>query len=171
MYLLLVVLVWIWFAWKFIDWSRVKEQYPTVIFFIAVNMTYNTLYNDHLLWAFRGITADWLNHTIINLAFTFFICPVALIIYLQKLPSDRKTAYLYVGVWIVFFTIIQTLFAHKGMYVYGNGWNGWHNIWLNTLLFLSITIHYRKPAITLLLAVPVAIIFYLFFPAPLTFLH
>jgi hypothetical protein len=55
MYLLLVLIVWTLFAYKFIDWSRVKDQYSTILFFAAINMTYNTLYHDHLLWAFRGI--------------------------------------------------------------------------------------------------------------------
>lgn len=73
MYLALVMIVWILFAYRFIDWSQWRKQYPTVLFFIAINLTYNMLYFNHTLWAFRGITAEWLNHSIINLAFTFLL--------------------------------------------------------------------------------------------------
>jgi hypothetical protein len=168
MYLVLVVAVWTLFAYKFIDWSRVKEQYPTVLFFIAINMTYNALYSDQLLWAFRGITADWLNHTIINLFFTFYICPATLIIFLQRMPLNKNAKAIYIIVWIVFYTIIEALFAHKGMFVYGDIWNSWHNIWLNSLLFLAILVHYRRPAAALILVLPTAAIFYVFFPVPLS---
>lgn len=72
MYLLLVIAVWIFFAYKFVDWSQWKKQYSTILFFMVVNLLYNTLYYNHTLWAFRGITAEWLNHSIINIAFTFF---------------------------------------------------------------------------------------------------
>lgn len=167
MYLLLILIVWTLFAYKFIDWSRVKDQYPTILFFIAINMTYNTIYQDHLLWAFHGITAEWLNHTTINLFFTFYICPVALIIFFQRMPTARNVKIIYISVWVIFFTIIEALFAHKGMFVYGEGWNSWHNIWLNTILFMFLLIHIRKPALALILSLPAVAIFYILFPVPL----
>ncbi|RDI45382.1 CBO0543 family protein [Falsibacillus pallidus] len=167
MYLLLVMFVWCFFAYKFIRWESVKEQYPTVLFFIVINMTYNMLYYQHTLWAFRGVTIDWLNHTIINLAFTFFICPAALIIYLQRLPHTKRKMAIYMAVWVVFFSVLETLFAHKGMYVYGNGWGGWYNIWLNLVLFIVLTVHYRKPYFAISLSLLGAIIFFLLFPIPL----
>lgn len=167
MYLILVIVVWILFAYRFIDWSQWKKQYPTVLYFIAINLTYNMFYFNHTLWAFRGITAEWLNHTIINLAFTYFITPMALIIYLQRYPENKNHGYIYSAVWIGFFTIIEYLFAHKGMFVYDNGWNSLHNIWLNIVLFAVLRIHYRKPAIAMLISLLAAVIFYLLFPFPL----
>ncbi|WP_404324262.1 hypothetical protein LG298_12270 [Cytobacillus firmus] len=95
MYLILVIVVWILFAYRFIDWSQWKKQYPTVLYFIAINLTYNMLYFNHTLWAFRGITAEWLNHSIINLAFTYFITPMALIIYLQRYPVNKNHGYIW----------------------------------------------------------------------------
>ena len=167
MYLLLVMVVWAVFAYKFIDWSQWKKQYPTILFFVAVNLTYNFLYYNHTLWAFRGITAEWLNHSIINMAFTYFICPVGLIIFLQRIPKKLTNKYIYISVWIAFYTIIQALFAHTGMYVYDNGWNSWLNIILNGVLFVTLYIHYKNPARALLISIPISILFYLFFPFPL----
>jgi hypothetical protein len=167
MYLLLVIVVWIIFAYKFVDWSQWRKQYSTILFFIVVNLTYNLLYYNHTLWAFRGITMEWLNHSIINMAFTFFICPVGLIIYLQRFPETRKYQLIYISVWITFYTVIEALFAHKGMYVYDNGWNSWLNIIVNTVLFVVLYIHYKHPVRAFIVSIPIAIIFYLFFPFPL----
>ncbi|MEO2075743.1 MAG: CBO0543 family protein [Bacillus sp. (in: firmicutes)] len=167
MYLLLVILVWIFFAYKFIDWTQWKKQYPTVMFFIVVNLLYNYLYYNHTLWAFRGITADWLNHSIINLAFTFFICPMGLIIYLQRFPQKKRDQLIYISIWVLFYSVIETLFAHKGMYVYDNGWNGWLNIVLNGILFSVLYIHYKSPVRAFMISLPICIVFYLFFPVSL----
>ncbi|OZM56442.1 hypothetical protein CIB95_11750 [Lottiidibacillus patelloidae] len=168
MYLLLVIVVWILFAYKFVDWSQWKKQYPTILYFIVINLSYNFLYYNHTLWAFRGVTADWINHSIINMAFTFFICPVGLIIYLQRFPQQKAMNQLiYIAVWVIFYSVIETLFAYKGMYVYDNGWNGWLNIILNSVLFTVLYIHYKNPVRAILISIPLAILFYLFFPVPL----
>ncbi|MTH54725.1 hypothetical protein GKZ89_15080 [Bacillus mangrovi] len=164
MYLLLVIAVWILFAWKFIDWSQWKKQYPTILYFIVINLLYNYFYYNHTLWAFRGVTAEWLNHSLINAAFTFFICPMGLIIYLQRFPERNRIFYM--SVWVAFYSVIQVLFAHKGMYVYDHGWNSWLNIPLNIILFSVLYVHYRNPVAAYFLSVPIAVIFYLFFPFP-----
>jgi hypothetical protein len=167
MYLLFVIVVWILFAYKFVDWSQWGKQYPTILYFMVINLTYNVLYYNYTLWAFRGITAEWLTHSIINMAFTYFICPVGLIIYLQRFPQKTKSQFLYISIWVAFYTVIQTLFAHKGMYVYDNGWSGWYNIFLNTILFVILYIHYRNPVRAIILSIPLSILFYVFFPFPL----
>ncbi|WP_054752834.1 CBO0543 family protein [Piscibacillus salipiscarius] len=135
--------------------------------FMVINLTYNVLYYNHTLWAFRGITAEWLSHSIINIAFTFFIVPIGLMIYLQRFPKHRTKQMIYVSAWVIFYTIIQTLFAHRGMYVYDNGWNGWMNILLNAALFVVVYVHYRRPVRAIVISIPLAILFYLMFPFPL----
>lgn len=166
MYLLLVILVWIVFAYKFIDWSQWKKQYSSILFFITFNLLFNTIYYNHMLWAFRGVTADWLNHTMINLIFTFFICPAGLIIYLQRFPSSGRNQFLYIGVWVAFYSAIQALFSFMGMFVYDHGWNNWHNIWLNFILFIVLRIHSKNPITAWTISIPLCIIFYLLFPVP-----
>lgn len=167
MYLILVLVVWVVFAYKFVDWTQWRKQYPTILFFMVINLTYNVLYYNHTLWAFRGITADWLSHSIINIAFTFFIVPIGLFIYLQRYPEKRSHQVMYVSVWVIFYSVIQTLFAHKGMFVYDNGWNSWLNLLLNSALFIVIYIHYKRPVWAILISVFSAIVFYLIFPFPL----
>lgn len=138
MYLLLVIIVWVLFAWRFIDWTQWRRQYPTVLFFMLANFLYNYFYYNHTLWAFRGITAEWLNHSIINFAFTFIICPAGLVIFLQRMPKSKSNRIFYFAVWIGFYTALEWLFSMKGMYVYDHGWNNWLNIPLNACCLSSL---------------------------------
>lgn len=167
MYLLLVIVVWILFAYKFIDWSNWKKHYPTILFFIVINMTFNMIYYNHTLWAFRGVTLDWLNHSMINAAFTFFICPAGLMIYLQRFPVERNNQIIYVALWTIFYSVLEHLFSLKGMFVYDNGWNSWLNIPLNLVLFLIVRIHDRNYIRAIAISVVLSIIFLLLFPVPL----
>lgn len=75
--------------------------------------------------------------------------------------------HLYFAVWIGFYTALEWLFSMKGMYVYDHGWNNWLNIPLNALLFIILAVHYKRPALALLLAVPIGVLFYVCFPFPL----
>ncbi|WP_064093063.1 CBO0543 family protein [Rossellomorea aquimaris] len=167
MYLLFVIIVWILFSIRFIDWKEFYKQYPTILFFIFINFAYNYFYYEHTLWRFQGITAEWLNHTIINVGFTFFICPAALTIFLQRMPENKQIKGAYFGIWIAFFTILEFLFFLKGMFVYENGWNNWHNVWLNIILFSVLYLHYRKPFYAYLVSIPLALLFFVLFPFPL----
>ncbi|MCA1065170.1 CBO0543 family protein [Rossellomorea sp. AcN35-11] len=167
MYLLFVILVWVLFSYRFIDWKQFYRQYPTILFFMFINFAYNYFYYEHTLWRFEGITVDWLNHTIINTAFTFFICPSALTIFLQRIPSKRKLKILYFSIWIAFFTLLEYLFSLKGMFIYENGWSNGHNIGLNIILFSVLYLHYKKPFYGILASIPIAIVFILLFPFPI----
>ncbi|WP_404429924.1 CBO0543 family protein [Sutcliffiella horikoshii] len=166
MYLLLVIVVWILFAYRFIDWANWRKHYPTVLFFIAINMTHNMIYFNHTLWAFRGITLEWLNHTIINLAFTFIIVPAGLFIFLQRFPRQRRNQFIYLAVWVVFYTALEWLFSLKGMYVYDNGWNNWYNFILNLVLFVILRMHDKNPVRAILVSIVLGILFVFMFPVP-----
>lgn len=87
------------------------------------------------------------------------------------MPALRNAQIIYIAVWVIFYTIIETLFAQKIMFVYGNHWNNWHNIWLNATLFIFLVIHYRKPVWALILALPAGPLFYFMFPVPLYLLN
>jgi hypothetical protein len=97
MYLVIVIAVYVIFAKKFVNWTRWKEFYPTVQYFIICNLLYNFIFFNHTLWAYKAVTVKWLNHTLIELAFSFFIIPVVIMIYLQHFP-ENKHKLIYIGV-------------------------------------------------------------------------
>ncbi|WGG46923.1 CBO0543 family protein [Rossellomorea sp. DA94] len=162
MYLILIVVVYLLFAKFFIDWKRWKDFYPTVQFYIICNLTYNMIFYNHTLWKYKAVTVDWLNHTLIDLVFTFFIIPVVIMIYLRYFPYRKKKT-VYVSSWIVYFTFIEYLFHKKGLFLYENGWNlGWSAVF-NIIMFTILGLHHKKPLLALILSVPIIGILLLIF--------
>jgi hypothetical protein len=162
MYLLLVLVVYIIFAKIFIDWKRWKEFYPTVQFYIICNLLYNFIFYQHTLWKYKAVTVSWLNHTMIEIAFSLLVIPVALMIYLQYFPKGKKK-YLYVATWVAYFSVLELLFIKKGLFVYDNGWNGWWSLLFNMITFIIIRLHYKRPLLAILVSIPIVIILMLFF--------
>ncbi|WP_284645779.1 CBO0543 family protein [Paenibacillus silviterrae] len=164
MYLLVVLLVYCLFAKMFIDWKRWREFYPTIQFYIICNLLYNLIFYQHTLWAYKAVTVRWLNHTLIDIAFSFFIVPVVLMIYLQYYPKGSKQ-FFYVSMWVAYFTFIEYLFYLKGLFIFANGWNiGWSTVF-NIITFSIIRIHHRNTLRGLIISVPIVVILlFLFHP-------
>jgi hypothetical protein len=163
MYLILVVGVYIVFAKIFVDWKRWREYYPTIQFYIICNLLYNFIFFNHTLWKYKAVTLPFLNHTLIEITFTFFIVPVVLMIYLQYFPKSKKKQWLYLAIWVLYFSVIEILFEKKGLFIYENGWNGWWSTLFNFIAFTIIRIHYKKPLLALLVSIPIIAILLLFF--------
>ncbi|WP_226086737.1 CBO0543 family protein [Mesobacillus sp. S13] len=163
MYLLLVIVVYIIFAKKFVKWHKWKEYYPTVQFYIICNLLYNFLFYQHTLWKYKAVTVDWLNHTLIEIAFTFFIVPVVLMIYLEYFPKERLRGLLYVLIWVAYFSGIEYLFEAKGLFVYENGWNAWWSVLFNIITFTVVRIHYKNALAAFLISAPIIAVLLLFF--------
>ncbi|SFB13224.1 MULTISPECIES: CBO0543 family protein [unclassified Bacillus (in: firmicutes)] len=168
MYLLLVVAVYIFFAKYFVDWKRWEEYYPTILYFIVCNLTYNFVFYDHTLWMYKA-KSGWLNHTIIDLVFSYFIIPVIIMIYLRFFPTGRRK-YIYLVAWIAYFSVIEWLFAKKGLFVYENGWNLKWSIMFNIIMFTLLRVHFKKPILALALSFPIIVVLLIFFHPPFSHL-
>ncbi|OLS36886.1 CBO0543 family protein [Bacillus sp. MRMR6] len=163
MYLLLVVIVYIIFAKIFVDWKRFKEFYPTIQFFIIGNLLYNFIFYNHTLWAYKAVTVNWLNHTLIDITFSFIILPVVIMIFLQYFPKTPKKKIIYLGVWIAYFSFLEYIFYKRGLFIYENGWGLGMSIVFNTIMFVLLRLHSRKPMFTLAVSLPIIIILLFFF--------
>lgn len=164
MYLAIVVIIYVFFAIKFIDWTRWKEYYSTIQFFVTSNLLYNFIFYQHSLWEYKAKSVFWLNHTIIDLVFTFFIIPVVIMIFLRYFPEGNKK-YPYLIGWVAYFAFIEFLFYKRGLFIYENGWGpGWSTLF-DALMFILIRIHYKNPTLALALAIPtIGILLVLFHP-------
>ncbi|WP_421382767.1 CBO0543 family protein [Bacillus salacetis] len=163
MYLLLVVVVYIIFAYLFVDWKRWKDYYPTVQYYLICNLTYNFLFYNHTLWKYKAVTVDWLNHTLIELTFSFFILPVVLMIYLRYYPKNSRKSLVYVAVWIAYFTFIEYIFYKRGLFVYENGWGAGWSLIFNLIMFTMIRMHYKNKLLALIISLPLIAVLLLFF--------
>ncbi|UFT98487.1 hypothetical protein KO561_14965 [Radiobacillus kanasensis] len=164
MYLVLVVVVYILFAIYFVDWKNWKDYYPTIQYFLICNLLYNFIFYNHTLWRYKAVTVEWLNHTLIELTFSFVIVPVVIMIYLRYYPKGKKQ-FIYLAIWIAYFTVIEYLFFKKGLFVYENGWNPFWSGVFNAILFSVLRIHHKNYLLAFIVSIPiVAILLFLFHP-------
>ncbi|MEH7332988.1 CBO0543 family protein [Neobacillus drentensis] len=165
MYLLFVVLVYILFAIYFVDWKNWRSYYPTVQYFIICNLLYNFIFYNHSLWRYKAVTVAWLNHTLIDLTFSFLIVPVVIMIFLRYYSKGKKQ-FLYLAIWIAYFTAIEYLFYKKGLFIYENDWNIYWSAVFNAILFTMVRIHYKHPLMALLLSIfIIGILLFFFHPS------
>jgi hypothetical protein len=162
-YLLIVVIVYIIFAKIFVKWRNFKEFYPTIQFFIIGNLLYNFLFYNHTLWAYKAVTVTWLNHTLIDITFSFFILPVVIMIYLQYFPKTTKKKIMYVSVWIAYFSFLEYIFFKRGLFIYENNWGIIMSMVFNTIMFVILRLHHRKPMLALAVSLPIIIILLYFY--------
>lgn len=156
-YLFLVVGVYVLAAKIFVDWKRWREFYPTIQFYMICNLLYNFIFYQHTLWRYKALTLAWLNHTLIEVTFTFFIVPVVLMVYLQYFPDGKKKRLIYLSVWIAYFSVIEFLFEKKGLFIYENGWNIWWSIVFNFITFCLLRIHYKNHLTAFIVAIPIIV--------------
>ena len=164
MYFAIAVAVHLMLAYFLVDWKRWKEFYPTIQFYIICNLMYNFLFFNHTLWAYKPRT-PWLNHTIIDLTFSFIIIPIMLMIYLKHIPKLFSNALFYLFAWVVTFTVIEYLFQRAGLFIYQNGWGIINSAIFNVIMFSVLGLHFKRPLYAILVVIPVITIL-LFFHHP-----
>jgi hypothetical protein len=165
MYLLLFTVIYLLIAIPMTEWTKWKKYYTTIQYYVICDLLYNFLFYDHTLWEYRSVETEWLNHTIIDLIFTFLIIPVAIYFYLSFLPEGKKM-YVYITGWVILFEIIEFFFHQKGLFLYHNGWNAMWSFLFNIVLFTMLRLHYRSNVKAIILTVPViALLLWFFHPS------
>ncbi|WP_079509226.1 CBO0543 family protein [Mesobacillus jeotgali] len=165
MYLVISAAAFITIGYFCIDWEKWKDFYPTIQFYIICNLMYNIIFFNHTLWAYSPRTS-WLNHTYIDLVFSFIIIPIVIMIYLDHIPASFKLKILYGTGWIILFTVIEYLFQKTGLFIYDNGWEIMSSAIFNIIMITVLGIHFKRPLAGILLAIPIiAILLYFHHPA------
>lgn len=130
-------------CWITGDWRKTKEYYPTALYFVIGNLTYNFLVYGNPLWRFGGIfDIPILTITIMVLAY-----PSTTILYLAHYPSTRLEQGVYVAFWAIFFTLIEWISYLFAGFEYYNGWNIFWSLLFDILMFILLRLHYKKPVL------------------------
>ena len=166
MYLLFVAIVWIFFGIIFVNWHRWEEYYPTILYYITLNLLYEFIYFNNRLWEFKAVTTDYLNHGIISIVFFFIIIPISIMIFLQRYPKGTKNRIAYITIWALFYWVLEYIFAARGLFVYYNNWNVWYSLFFDIIMFYFFRLHYTKPKVAIILTIPTIVIFIFLFKIP-----
>ncbi|WP_304511125.1 CBO0543 family protein [Aneurinibacillus tyrosinisolvens] len=143
------------------DWKNWRRYYPTILFFITGDLTYNfvTSFLNYPLWRYHGAIPP--NHLLINLLIDFVAYPATILIYLKYAVRGWKQFAFHYFLWVFLYSIIEFINLNLGLISHHHGWNIWASILNNLIMFLTLRIHYSYPLLGWLIffILKIAIIF------------
>ncbi len=164
MFRIILVMIIIPACYKWGNWRNWKEYYPTMLYYIIGDLSYNVLFHDKMLWEFRKM----ISHTFSDYFDAFFIAPFAIIIFLTHFPVKLSKTLLYTFFWACLFTLVEFLSYVLGYIIYANGWNIFWSFGIYYFLFLLLRVHYHKPLLTWPISLGLAVATLVIFKVPLT---
>lgn len=154
-------------AVKFVDWKKRETYARTVLFAICVDFFISILTYKHSLWYFHPAFLIP-NHTIADFMIAFTNIPLIVLLFLSHYPYGTSILKqgVYITLWSVLFTIIETIFLFTNLLSYHNGWTSWWSfiVWIFT--FISLILHQKKPIIVWALCFSCTIFLVLYFHIP-----
>jgi hypothetical protein len=130
-------------CWKWGNWRKWKEYYPTILYFILGNTIYIILTNMKPLWNFGEIS----KYPICDIVFMLSLYPSSTILFLTLYPKSKsinKQA-LYIIFWDGLFCLLEYLAYLTGGFGYSNGWNIYYSMAFNLFMFTLLRLHYIRP--------------------------
>jgi len=151
-------------AWKWGDWKNREKYYPTVLFIMVVNLGASYLTYHYALWNYSPDTLVK-THTILEFINCFIILPSAAFTYLSKFPSNNKFhQFAYIALWVLIFSGLEFIdhYIIGGIY-YTNGWSWLTSTIFDCAIFSILRLHHLNPLrawiITFLLTAFILVIF------------
>ncbi|MFZ5967067.1 MAG: CBO0543 family protein [Bacillota bacterium] len=140
---LLAVLI----CWKWGDWKNWEKYYPTILYFILIDLVTNFLTAHHPLWEYEG-NLLMINHTFSNLFIAFAVYPAIVMIYIPYYPKKLVNQILYILLWTSICTFLEYISFRLGYFSHHNGWHfGW-TIGFDITMFAMLRLHYQRPLLT-----------------------
>lgn len=132
-------------AWKYGDWEKWIQYYPTYLYLLVGDLTYNVLFSDHLFWKYN---VSFFNHVSCDLFVAWTIYPATILLFLPNWPDNQFMGFWRIVKWVFFYTVVEWIFCKVGLLSYHNGWNFTFSIMFCFLMFFMLRLHYTKPLLT-----------------------
>ncbi len=140
-----------------------KEYYPTILFYIIGDLSYNLLFHEKMLWQFQNLVS----HMFSDYFIAFFVSPFAIILFLTHFPAGFWKRIMYMLAWALVITLLESFSYALGLITYDNGWSIALSFVFDYFMGLMIWIHYKKPLLAWPLSLGVALIMLYVFKVPL----
>jgi len=160
---IMICLLYLLAAWRWVDWRNWERYYPTFLFFLIADFFALILTSNDTIWLFYPISR-LPNHTITDFCIVVVTGSATLLLYLSRYPSEGmyKQA-MWTGIFVAACTLTKALTHSLGLLVYEHGWSlGWSAIYY-LAMFPLLRIHHLKPSLAWGLAVVVGLFFWIHF--------
>lgn len=127
------------------DWRNWKQYYPTIIFFILMDLFANVLTYNHPLWLFHDVFSE--KHTVIALTIMFMRYPSIIMIFLKyfyQTDNINKRVFHFIF-WVLLYMTLEYVNLQLGFITHHNKWNMGSSFLFYIAMFTTLAIHYKKP--------------------------
>ncbi|MFC0270844.1 CBO0543 family protein [Metabacillus herbersteinensis] len=155
-------------VWRWGNWRNWQNYYPTMLYISSLNLLYNLLCSNFMLWEYQPV---WLLDTHphnIDLGYTFIFLPSLALLFLSNLPEKKpnlsKLAYFFM--WTTLSILWELAhYSLKGI-KYDHGWTIFYSYAFYWIMYPTLLLHFKKPLYAILLSIPIIIFLLWHFKVP-----
>ncbi|PWK13733.1 CBO0543 family protein [Tumebacillus permanentifrigoris] len=163
-----ITVFWLGLTWRFANWQKWREYYPSVLFVFTWDFINTILTYDYKLWHYEK---TWLGptHVMADFGVVFLNLAPIILLYLSRYPYQSSVAGQvgYIALWVGFNSFVEAIFGWLERVTYLHGWGFWWSVVLWSLLFLIVRIHLTRPIMAWLITLCVAWFVISYFNIPL----
>lgn len=93
--------------------------------------------------------------------------PSALLVYLGRYPTKGIKQFLWISIWVAFWSFLEWVDDKFDEFSYHNGWNLMWSVLFNIGIFSMVRLHYKKPLLTYGLSIIATIGLVVIFKVPI----
>lgn len=142
---LLYSIFWIVASIWLVKWEQWKQYYPTALFTMVANLTYEVIFAEYLLWAMEpnGLPNVTLNILLLSL----IGMPLSTMIYLSNFPFEKSRwkQVGYISLFVLGFTVMEYVSMLLGAITHHHGWTLFGSFLFDIAMFSIILIHFSRP--------------------------
>lgn len=151
-------------AFKWGDWRNWKQYYPTILFAIMGNWTYELLTYRTPLWEYSDVFGEYM---FLLIGLTVLLFPGMVLLFLSLYPQKPIHQALYLLAWTVGFAVLEYLAVQMETFQHYRGWNMGYTLLHDLAMFLLLRLHFKKPLLVWPVSFVIAFLILWFFDVPL----
>ncbi|BFT72801.1 CBO0543 family protein [Paenibacillus sp. P36] len=152
-------------AWRWGDWRNWQKYHATMLYFLLGDVFYVLLTKDYPLWQHQP------KPPIDSTIGTEICCLVAFaattLIFLGLYPKGIAKAALWIGLWVVIYSLIEVIYIFTGAIKHFHGWTMLYSVVFNIITFPMLRLHFSRPILTYAISILFAIGLLVIFKVPI----
>jgi hypothetical protein len=162
---LVIALFTIYATWRWGNWRNWKDYHSTMFYIASGGLLYEYLTVNKPLWNFHP---DFLyNQTITVIVYAFVTMPLSTLIYLSQYPKELKLQVIYIFKWACIYAAVELVLQFTGRISYDHGWNFWHSLLFDLMMFPMLRLHFVRPFLAYVLSIVIIILLIHWFKIPI----
>ncbi|MDQ0116141.1 CBO0543 family protein [Paenibacillus harenae] len=153
-------------AWRWGDWSKWKQYHSTMLYIVTGGLLYEYLTRSHPLWTFHPDVLPDIK--LVVLIHAFISMPLSIFIFLSRYPAKPRKPFRYIIMWVCIYVGVEAVLAFFGRITYDHGWQLYHSVLFNLMMFTMMRFHHVSPGKAYLVSIVIIVALMKWFQVPLS---